>query len=130
MISESTYTMSSGKSSLATKKGLRECNFDSCICRIFSMEQLGAPVTEIEIKGKIPMVIKTSVVPVVQQIALCEMKVSTSILGMSLRQKGITACRFCEDRIQYLVNIEKLLEHCMEEDFNPAKDFVPEAKND
>lgn len=128
MISESTYTMFSGKSSLAAKKGLRECNFDSCICRIFSMEQLGTPVTEIEIKTEIPVVLKTSIVPVVQQIALCEMKVNSSILGMSLRKKGITACRFCEDKIQYLVNIEKLLEQCMEEDLNPAKDFVPEAK--
>ena len=109
MIAESTYTVSEGKSILAGKKGLFEYNFDNFIGRIFSIENLGAPLTEMEIKGKVPIVLRTSVVPIVQQIKLCEMKVSSSILGVSLRKKGIVACRFYDKKIQYLVDIEKIL---------------------
>lgn len=108
---ESTYTLSSGRSVLASRKRIMECNFDSVICEIFSMEELGTPVTEMEIKGEMSIVLRTSVVPVVQQIPLCEMKVGTSVLGKTLRKKGITACRFYEDKIQYLVDIEKILEY-------------------
>ncbi len=107
---ESTYSLTPVQSQLASKLNCMEINLDQNIASIFKIEKDLPPVTEIALKSQPPVILRTSIVPTVLQIPLSSIKFFSELYKSHLQKYGILATRFNDDRIQYLVNISKLLE--------------------
>ena len=106
---ESTYSLTPVHSQLAAKMNCSEINLDKIIASIFKVEEKGEPVTEIALKSQPVVILRTSIVPTVIQIPLSSIKFFSYLYREHLKKYGILAARFSEGRIQYLVNISKLI---------------------
>lgn len=106
---ESTYSLTPLRSQLAERFNCMEINLDKNISSIFNIEKDGLPVTEIALKSNPPVILRTSIVPTVIQIQLSSIKFFSNLYKHHLKKFGILAARFTDDRIQYLVNVSKLI---------------------
>ena len=106
---ESTYSLTPVRSQLAERFNCTEINLDQNIASIFNIETDGLPVTEIALKSNPPIILRTSIVPTVIQIQVSSIKFFSNMYKYHLKKYGILAARFTDDRIQYLVNVTKLI---------------------
>ena len=106
---ESTYSLTPSQSQLAMRFNCKEINLDRNISSIFKIEKNEPPVTEIALKSSPPLILRTSIVPTVKQIQLSDIKFFSFLYKDHLKKYGILAARFADDKIQYLVNISRLI---------------------
>ncbi|MBO7637367.1 MAG: hypothetical protein J6S91_00160 [Treponema sp.] len=107
--SESTYSLTPVHSQLAERFRCREVNLDQTIASFFNVDASAIPVTEIALKSQPPVILRTSIVPTVMQIQLSSIKFFSNLYKRHLKKNGILAARFADDRIQYLVDISRLI---------------------
>lgn len=74
----------------------------------FGDNQSDKIVTALQIKSEYPLFLVTSIVPKVESLAISEFGILTGFLGKWLLDCGFIAFRFSENRIQYLVDINKV----------------------
>ena len=110
LIVKSTYVLEEGKSRLSPLLGLEAEFMDRAVERVFSTKIQKAAITELVIQGERKFLLLTGAVPQAQQIHYGEFRLFGGALGEVLRGRGIIACRFLEHRIQYLVDIEKIMQ--------------------
>ena len=106
---ESTYSLTPDHSQLADRLKCAEVNLDQSIASIFNIKSEGLPVTEIALKSQPPLILRTSIVPTVMQIQLSSISFFSNMYKHHLKKYGILAARFTDDKIQYLVNVSRLI---------------------
>ncbi len=106
VVLRSSYASDDGRGRIAQDSSLREIVFDRITEKIFRTEFKKKPVTEIVVLLGRPVSITTGTVPRVDVISLDEFKVFEGKTGESLLNKGLLACRFTENKVQFLVDLD------------------------
>lgn len=109
VILRSSYASDDGRGRIAQSSSLKEIVFDGITEKIFRTEFKKKPVTEIVVLTDEPVSITTGTVPRVDILPLKEFKVFEGITGKALLDKGLLACRFAEDKVQFLVDLKRIL---------------------
>ena len=85
----------------------RICDFDEIVKKVFRIEVPLRNLSKIDLNDSKSIV--TGLVPQLISIDLAELKVFKGLIGSIFVKKGIVACRFFEEKIQYALDIQTFI---------------------
>ncbi|HAH61281.1 MAG TPA: hypothetical protein DCL73_04210 [Treponema sp.] len=89
---------------------IRPLNFDGILEKKFGFTISGSLNCTLILNGTYDYAVQTEAVPSMTEIALSEFRPVSGLAGGFLLSSGIIAFRFQHDRIQYVVDVQKLAE--------------------
>jgi hypothetical protein len=91
-------------------KYIRPVNLDLVLKNSFGFSMTGSLNSTLILRGLNEYAVQTEAVPSMKEIALSELRPVSGFASDFLLRSGIIAFRFLQDRIQYVVDIQKLME--------------------
>lgn len=85
-------------------------NLDLILKACFGFSMIGSLNCTLILRGLNDFAVRTEAVPVMKEIALSELRPVSGLAADFLLHSGIIAFRFLQNRIQYVVDIQKLME--------------------
>jgi hypothetical protein len=88
---------------------IRPVNLDLILKNSFGFSMTDSLNCTIILRGQNDFAVQTEAVPVMKEIALSDLRPVSGLAADFLLRSGIIAFRFLQDRIQYVVDIQKLI---------------------
>jgi len=110
VILECRYNEGSGADTGWNDKNIHPVNLDLILKTSFGFSTTGSLNCTLILQGCTDYGVQTEAVPSMEETALSELRPVSGLTADFLLRRGIIAFRFLQDRIQYVVDMQKLIE--------------------